>query len=275
MKIKFSLAIISLFLLLSACSYAESVHLPQIDPGNQFRTTNATDDNKPVQWVIPDTNYQVDICQYIDSLNDTITAKYNLINNKVDFTVVVETIINKDGSITDVKITNPSTDNEYNNKILQIFQELKPVKPIPATSKLKNIKVAFIVAPKRDTPISDEEKKYAESMCQLVRANWKPSIYANTNIMSSDNLVISIDGVKYTTSAYTTTRSRNITCEFTVTKNGSLSNTKLLISSGNKLLDKSALDAIARTRFKPLPKEFTKETITMIMTFNFSEHFQH
>lgn len=64
-----------------------------------------------------------------------------------------------------------------------------------------------------------------------------------------------------------------IVAEFTVAKDGSLLDSKILKSSNNLMIDEMALDAIRKNApFKPIPSDLAGKSITLQMTFVISKH---
>ena len=59
--------------------------------------------------------------------------------------------------------------------------------------------------------------------------------------------------------------------EFAVEKDGSMSALRMLKSSGTPALDRAAQNALASSRFLPLPSEYAPARVTMSVTFVYNE----
>lgn len=64
---------------------------------------------------------------------------------------------------------------------------------------------------------------------------------------------------------------REAVVEFTVSRDGTISNPRIIRSSGSPQLDEAALNAVRETRrLGPLPEGFQGESTVMRVTFDFS-----
>lgn len=66
--------------------------------------------------------------------------------------------------------------------------------------------------------------------------------------------------------------SSRTTVFYTIKKDGKLQKVSIFKSSGNKALDNSAIKAIKKTKFQPLPTKYDKETIDVQFTFDYNVH---
>ena len=88
----------------------------------------------------------------------------------------------------------------------------------------------------RETP-----KKYADYMQMAIKKRWHPPLNApNATVL----------------------------VEYTILKNGEITNVQILQSSKNDKLDKSAIDAIKRTKLPPFPDQIDRDSVTTYFTFN-------
>jgi periplasmic protein TonB len=63
----------------------------------------------------------------------------------------------------------------------------------------------------------------------------------------------------------------HVDLEFTVERDGRVTNLRLLKSAGNPALDKSAANAIVASRFMPLPSDFASARVTMQVSFYYGD----
>lgn len=63
----------------------------------------------------------------------------------------------------------------------------------------------------------------------------------------------------------------HVDVEFTVERNGSLSNLQMLKSAGTPALDRAAVNALLGSRFLPLPADYGPPRVTMTVTFYYNE----
>jgi len=63
----------------------------------------------------------------------------------------------------------------------------------------------------------------------------------------------------------------HVDLEFTVERDGSVTNLRLLKSAGNPALDKAAANAIIASRFMALPSDFAPPQVTMQVSFFYGE----
>ena len=52
-----------------------------------------------------------------------------------------------------------------------------------------------------------------------------------------------------------------------ITKNGTLLDSGIIVSSGNKDFDNSLMEAVEKTKFEPLPEDVNEELVNIDMTF--------
>ncbi len=57
---------------------------------------------------------------------------------------------------------------------------------------------------------------------------------------------------------------------FTVERNGSISTVEMLKSSGTEAMERAAREALARSKFEPLPEDFGRARVTMRITFHYN-----
>jgi TonB family protein len=63
----------------------------------------------------------------------------------------------------------------------------------------------------------------------------------------------------------------HVDLEMTVERDGSLSNVRILKSTGTQALDRAAQNALVGSRFLPLPSDFAPERVTIQVTFFYNE----
>ena len=63
----------------------------------------------------------------------------------------------------------------------------------------------------------------------------------------------------------------HVDIEFTVERDGSLSQCRILMSSGNPALDKSAKNSLESSNFLPLPSDYGPKSVTMRASFFYNE----
>jgi TonB family protein len=63
----------------------------------------------------------------------------------------------------------------------------------------------------------------------------------------------------------------HVDVEFTVERDGSLSNLRLVTSSGNPALDKAAMNSLSSSRLLPLPSDYGPTNVTMRASFFYNE----
>jgi TonB family protein len=63
----------------------------------------------------------------------------------------------------------------------------------------------------------------------------------------------------------------HVDLEFSVERDGTLTNLKLLKSTGTAALDRAAQNALLGSRLLPLPGDFGPERVTMQVTFFYNE----
>lgn len=88
--------------------------------------------------------------------------------------------------------------------------------------------------------VRETAKKYADYMQATIKKKWHPP----RNAPKATVLV-----------------------EYTIQRNGEITNISILQSSNNKELDESAVAAVKRTKLPALPDEINKESVTTYFTF--------
>ncbi len=66
--------------------------------------------------------------------------------------------------------------------------------------------------------------------------------------------------------------SNNVVTFFTITKDGKVTNIKILESSGSKAADDATVKAISDTQVYPLPEDFAGDKIDVKFTFHYTIH---
>ena len=101
---------------------------------------------------------------------------------------------------------------------------------------------------------------YMQELEQTIKNNWIPYIQEAAQTIKNnknpfDDNILS---------------SKRTVARFIVNKNGELSDIKILKTSGIKLIDDTALNALQKTNFKPLPEEFNGEAVPVEFTFDYN-----
>lgn len=126
--------------------------------------------------------------------------------------------------------------------ITEIFGLITLAKNIPANLQNKNEK---ITEQKTTSQLESDWQSYMKNMQKKIKDCWTPPL--NTD-------------------------STRVVLLYSINKDGTLQNNyKVLVSSGNKQLDNSAIKALKKASpFKPLPKDFKGDHIDVQFTFDYN-----
>jgi len=83
------------------------------------------------------------------------------------------------------------------------------------------------------------------------------------------------DSIKHNWNPPRDTNFKEVVVRFAILRDGTLSSTKIIKSSGILLVDNAAIEAIQKTSpYQPLPEQFERESLPIEFTFNYNVHIQ-
>lgn len=159
--------------------------------------------------------------------------------------------LNRFGQIIEVKNITSSGDEKFDESAYSAIQKSAPFQKLPDNYAESNIN--FLLSFKQDkTSISTIKPKktgselsyYLKEVQRAIKSNWKPTF------SKDKKLAVAL---------------------FTVYKNGSLGEVKILKSSKDSSFDEIALTAIKKTApFPPLPRSFKGKSVDFNFTFDYT-----
>lgn len=205
----------------------------------------------------------VEYKDYMENLQKNIKKNWNPPLDRSSKRVVLLFKISKDGKLLDCKV-HQSSGNEATDKAAIIAVKKTVFEPLPKKDMRDSVDVQFtfdynvfygtekkdmqlgtsvLVNGSSSKSLSPEYKKFLKNMRKRIKENWRPPV----NGQGTRTIVT-----------------------FNVLKDGKLANCKVHKSSGNKLVDRAALDAVEKSApFDSLPAEEKSDSVNIQFTFDY------
>lgn len=221
--------------------------MPEILPAKILPNGNPLQRKIPhIGWEIISNQNNLNLSPYLSNLVVNIDKNLHHKENSPAGQMKVSVKILRNGTLSDIKLVESSYNKEYENKIIKVLETVqgeplresgfKPVEISLLFTTYENKKPSNIVEP--------DFGPYMRELQRSIKANWNPPI---------DN------------------RTKRVTVLFKIEKSGSLANCSVFQSSGNKVADKAAIDAVYKTApFRPLPQDFSGNSIDIQFTFDYN-----
>lgn len=192
-----------------------------------------------------------DFTSFVFNFRNVVRKNWSPVDCANSCEVILLMNIDNSGKLVSNEIFRSSGNEAFDKSVLDAVQKSAPFNFLPVEYKSDNLPVCFAFKSKLSKNASEQDvnkqadfKFYLKNMQKRIKKNWKPP-----KNLDKDNRAVLF---------------------FTVNKQGEVTFCKVLISSKDEALDKSAIDAVkAAVPFEALPKTYKCETIDVIFTFDY------
>lgn len=212
---------------------------------------------------------------YLNRLQNKVKSNWILPHGQNDKKTIIQFIIDNEGKIENSKIIRSSGDQDFDNTALTSISKSAPFEHFSDNLKEEKMTICFTFTQDSLDAVQILDKPSIEKKFQTIN---------QFNLNSNDDINTTIDNVNF--KPYLKSLQEKIKSNwnppndaiskknlflFKILKDGSLSNLKLLQTSGHQNYDQQALIAINKSApFDPLPNEFSKKSIDVQFTFDYN-----
>ena len=256
------LSVLLLFIYANNCSAFEKINLNDSLKINQTEKVQQTTDNKTsvnnsndklvITESLTSNNYrEVDknISSYMTNIQKIIKSNWNPPKDTNNKQVIVIFRMMKNGTITATNIYKSSGNNENDKSAIEAVEKSSPLPPMPKEWKRNYADIKFTFdynvfygyKTNIQKDINDLFIPYIQDLKMKIHSNWNPP---------------QVD------------ESKSVKILFTIMKDGTVKDIKVIKSSGDIVADNKAIEAVKNSSpFQSLPEKYDKDSVDILFDF--------
>ena len=196
-------------------------------------------------WLAQVSDSDRELARYNERLQQQISQEWNPLSSDRAGEVTVEFSIQRDGSISELKIQQSSGDSDVDAATLETIRAAVPFDPLPPSYQPGILPIVFTFATKASNNI---DPSYMESVKAAIAERWSPD---------------------------PTEKPRRVSLQFEITRDGTVNNLIISTPSGDSAFDKLAIEAISMaTPFNSLPDDYAGDLLPINYTLSSSQIIQ-